>query len=117
MSDKASLTEDVRTLSAAVAGAASAESAGAGSNGRLRFRAGGGTLSPELARYVLGGDLDLRYPAGPAFLPLPYAPSLLGLSLSLQPSDALSAAAGSAVAYGMAFSFGASPLLRHVRRW
>jgi hypothetical protein len=110
MADRETLASEVSSLSAAISGAAAAERerAGAvagGGVGRLDSLSSRGSRWAE--RWVLGGDLDLRYPAGPAFQPLPYRPTLWGLTTSLRASDAAYTAAGAAVAYAMGHAAGA----------
>lgn len=109
MADRETLTTEVSALSAAIGGAAAAERerAGAvagGGAGRLDSLASSGSRWAE--RWVLGGDLDLRYPSGPAFQPLPFRPTLWGLTTSLRASDAAYTAAGAAVAYAMGHAAG-----------
>jgi hypothetical protein len=109
MADRETLTSEVSALSAAIGGAASAERERAGGvagggAGRLDSLASSGSRWAE--KWVLGGDLDLRYPSGPAFQPLPYRPTLWGLTTSLRASDAAYTAAGAAVAYAMGHAAG-----------
>lgn len=100
--DRETLVGDVRSLTNQIASAAAAEKARLGDSGRLDSLSG----SRGVERWVLGGDLDLRYPSGPAFQPLPYRPTLLGLTLSLRASDAAATAVGAAVAYGLGHAAG-----------
>jgi len=94
--DKEQLIAEVRELSARVKGAVAVEG--------HQVAAAGRPFDPAAA--LLGGNLDLRFPAGPAFVPYGYRATWLNLTAGISFQDVAATFVGAGVFYAMGFQYG-----------
>ena len=95
-SDKAELLGEVRALQSRLSVAAGVEKAIADRDGRPF----------DAAAFILGQNLEARYPSGPAFMPYAHRPTLANLTAGIRWQDWAATAVGSAALYGIGFKHG-----------